>query len=415
MNPVPSWRRIAVSVVVMIGVYAVPFVTQADAALYWGENGTVGAANLDGSAADLAYFNPLSYLPISGGARCGVAVNSRYLYWLGSSQPNSSQIGRVNLDGPTVAEPIVSGLSGACALAASESHLYWTNAESGTIGRANLDGTEVNSAFLSGIDDVCGVAVDEHHIYWTGRKGVGRANLEGGEVEPAFIPETFPCGVVVTGHYIFWAGASGKIGRAEVDGSEVNPEFITGGAAGLRPYLAADATHVYWTNWTSGGLTPSTVGRANIDGTEVNQKLVVTARTDALTGLAVDSRPSLPELPLASRPISFGKVRHNGRTGVIFVNVQAWEGDTLSVMSPAISWKILKPKSSFPPEAPVQRRLKLWPGTFGGAARHIQSQLKRIGRAPFNLRLIYSEPGKTVEITRKRLVFVRRGSRIMSG
>jgi virginiamycin B lyase len=393
-------------VVAMTSVCSSLIAARADAAVYWGDHILLGAVNLDGSGADSAYFNPLSYPQIAGDAACGVAVNSQYLYWLGLSQ-----IDRVNLDGPTVPGPVLSGLSGACDLTVSESHLYWAHAEAGTIGRANVDGTEANDAFIRGVDRPCGIAIDEHHIYWAGKVGIGRANLEGGEVEPAFIPGFFFCGVTVTDHYLFWSGYSGTIGRANIDGSEVNSNFINGTAAGDEPYLAADATHVYWTNSYSGGQTLSTIGRANVDGTEVNQSWITTDRRDELTGIAVDSRLGLSVLPLPSQPIQFGKVWHNRRTGVIVVNVQAWEGDQLSVMSPEINWKVQKSKSPSLAGTPVSWRLKLWPGKFRGIARRIHTQLRRTGRATIDLRLVYYEPGKTVLLKRKHLTFLRARSR----
>jgi hypothetical protein len=374
---------------------------RAEAAVYWGNHGFIGAVNLDGSGADTGYFDPTAFAaPNSFGANCDVAVNGQYLYWLGSAG-----IGRVNLDGPTVSAVVVPALTGACGLAASESHLYWTNAEAKTIGRARSDGTEANAAFISNVVRPCGIAVDDHHIYWAGQQGIGRANLEGGEVEPTFIPGFIACGVAVTGRYIFWGGYSGSIGRANVDGSEANDHFVSG--TGTVASVAADASHLYWTNWTSGNQTLSTIGRSTVEGTEVDQSWVTTNITIGLDGIAADSRPSLSPLPLPSQPIQLGKVRHNRRTGVVVLSVQAWEGGELGVMSPEIKWRVLEPHTRSPMGAPVRWRLKLWPGKLGDLAHHIQALLEKKRRAPITLRLYYSEPGKTGLITRKRLAFSR--------
>src|SRR4051794_7572713 len=77
--------------------------------------------------------------------------------------------------------------------------------------------------------------------------------------------------------FIYWAtdglGDSGTtIGRANNDGSGPNPSFVTGanGATGV----AVNATHLYWTNVTTGILS-----RANLDGTSPERNLITGGNT----------------------------------------------------------------------------------------------------------------------------------------
>src|ERR1700750_2835355 len=65
----------------------------AGAAVYWGDDYTVAAANLDGSGANFQYFQPPFPSPSSNPVG-DVAVNSKYLFWVGFTG-----IGRVNFEG----------------------------------------------------------------------------------------------------------------------------------------------------------------------------------------------------------------------------------------------------------------------------------------------------------------------------
>jgi hypothetical protein len=332
----------------------------APAAVYWDESGTLGAANLDGSSPNSKYllFRGLS------GPTCDVAVTATHLYWC-----ESSGILRVNLEGPAAPTQILSGLDSPSGITVDGSHVYRANRRGGSIGRAALDGSAREDTLVSGLREPTGVAVDDRYLYWVNFNEIGRAQLDGTAVEKVFV-ETIPLGpdLAVDSNYLYW-GSDRAIGRARVsDGAAVDPDFITG--LDHVGGIAVDSGHVYWMN-TPEGMNFSTIGRAAIDGGDVNKSWIPTQKFNA-TGVAVDSRPSPPPLPLPSRPFYIGKVGHNLKAGTAVLHISVPERGELVVNAPGVGWKLLKG-----PEPPPYRlgsfnwRLKLWPGKSRSARRSV--------------------------------------------
>lgn len=189
------------------------------------------------------------------------------------------------------------------ALAASNTHIYWSNGEH--IARANLDGTGVKLDFIS-VPDVLDLAVDDEHIYWreyrhdsSGRSTglyIGRANLDGSAVNRDLVAAfgTFPYEnlfiygrgrtvAVGAGHVYF--SQSGGIGRANLDGSNVqigsstdpfgfdNPFIDSLERGELGSYLGPEdvvvaSTGLVWNNSEVEGF----LGRAGLDGNDINER-----------------------------------------------------------------------------------------------------------------------------------------------
>lgn len=369
--------------------------SNASAAIYWDEAGTLGAANLDGSSPNPKYllFRHLA------GPTCDVAVTDTYLYWC-----EWFGVWRVNLEGPAAPTQVVSGLSGIGGIEVDGSHLYWANRGGGAIGRAALDGSAREDNFVSGLSEPSEVTVDDRYLYWVTFNEIGRVRLDGAEVEKAFV-ETIPAGpgLAVDSNYLYWSDDH-ALGRARVaDGSEVDPDFIT--VVDHVGAIALDSGHVYWMN-TPEGMSYSTIGRAAIDGGEVDKSWIPTQKFNA-TGVAVDARPSPPPLPLPSRPFYIGKVAHNRKDGTAILHISVPERGELVVNSPGIGWKVLKG-----PEPPPYRlgsfnwRLKLWAGKtrFG---KKIRKRLYNRGRAPLTLQLTYTEEGQLPLAAEKPLAFLQ--------
>ncbi len=188
----------------------------------------------------------------------------------------------------------------------AQAYVYWTNPQANTLGRANLDGTDANAHFISGATLPRGVAVDGAHIYWVNANGtIGRSNLDGTGVNQAFV--TAPVSghgttIAVGGGHIYWVsdfGAgpgteTGAIGRANIDGTGVDPNFITG-ISNPAGGIAADAAHVYWTNYEPNypvlilyhGPLPTRIGSANADGSDVQEGFISPTLTNEF-GVAAD-------------------------------------------------------------------------------------------------------------------------------
>lgn len=369
---------------------------RAEAAVYWGGSGFLGAANLDGSNPQSRYLRSLQ-VPEAGAAPfCGVAGSQTHLYWVGAFG-----IGRINLEGPPMPQTIVSGQYLPCGIAVDDDRLYWGSP--GAIGRANLDGSDANAQFISGLSYPCGLAVAGDHLYWTERGAVGRARLDGSQPEPGFISTpTSSCALASDGRHLFWGTGSG-IARADLDGGNLSGEVVSG--LGAVENLAADGAYLYWSDAPPGALR-ATIARSRLDGTEVNRSWVATDLWK-LQGLAVDARPTPPPLPLPSLPIQIGEVRYteNGRA-TVFVTVP--EPGELSVTSPKVGWKVRTgPPRPWNVLGSMRWRLKIWPGS-SGAGKRIRARLDKRGRAALALRINFTEEGQLPSQKVKRIVLRQR-------
>lgn len=394
---------------------AVP--TSAGAVVYWGLEGGIGIANLDGTSVEAPMRAGASFHKLDAGYPCGVAVDSAHLYWVDAS--NDGTIGRANLDGSAPDESFIDGLAFPCGIAVTGSHIYWADIFTGTIGRANLDGSGVERSFIVGGDRPCGVAVDGAHVYWANRgsNSIGRADLDGTDADQAFIAGVeSPCGLAVSASHVYWGSPregfspAGAIGRAGIDGSAVENGFILD--AGEPWAVAVNETHLYWTdqgwrNFLGGGdpyeVQPGAVGRARLDGTEVNRRFIPTGLA---RGVALDAR-TLPGPPLRpSDYLRYGKLTRDKETGALQLIVYVPARGEFNVDGPAIGWSI--DKGNPPPwvGGTFRWKLKLWPGK-GRAGKRIRRRLRRKGRAPILLRMTYQQEGRLPLEGAKRLAFLR--------
>jgi hypothetical protein len=399
----------------LAGVAMAP-ISRSGASVYWGGGHAVGAANLDGTMPIINYPYEIANMSPVDGEACGVAVNGSHIFWADQS---GGAIGRMDLSqSPTgrlefseslnIDQSFVSGLVEPCGVAVDGAHIYWASRGGDRIGRANLDGSQLDPNFIIGTAGPCGVAVDQAHIYWASQAtgSIGRANLDGSEADPDFIVGAEgPCGVAVDGAHIYWADQlGGTIGRASLDGGEVLQDLVSGLDSPCG--VAVDGTHVYWAGWFSqDGL----VGRASLDGSGVNKSLVSAPFYRASCGVALDSRLFRPPPPPPSRPIHFGKLKHNLRTGSVLLTVVVPASGELTVTSPGVGWALLKGKPT-PPNVggSFTWRLKVWPGKNGPAARRIRRQLRKEGKAPLTLDLSYTEDGHLPHPEVKQFALIRR-------
>jgi hypothetical protein len=398
----------------LAGVVMAP-ISRSGAAVYWGGGHAVGAANLDGTMPIISYPYEIANMSPVNGEACGVAVSGSHIFWadqaggaIGRMDLSQSPTGRLEIsESLNIDQSFVSGLVEPCGVAVDGAHIYWASRGGDRIGRANLDGGQPNPNFMIGTPSPCGVAVDQSHIYWASQStgSIGRANLDGSAADPDFVTGAEgPCGVAVDGGHIYWADQlGGTIGRASLDGGEVLQDLVSGldNPCGV----AVDSTHVYWAGFSQDGL----VGRANLDGSGVSKSLVSVPFYRSSCGVALDSRVFRPPPLPPSRPIHFGKLKHNLRTGSVLLTVVVPASGELTVTSPGVGWAVLKGK---PPPPYVGGsftwRLKVWPGKNGPAARRIRRQLRKNGKAPLSLDLSYAEDGHLPHPEVKQLALIRR-------
>lgn len=382
----------AIAIVCLVGA-----ATPAPAAVYWGENGSIGAANFDGTSPNPDYFKP-PFPSDSAGPNCGLAASDSYLYWAGGFG-----IGRVNLDGPAAPATVSPHLEQPCGIAINATHVYWAEPNAGAVGRASLDGSAPNTALLTGLDRPCGLTVNGSHLYWVSWRGIGRAKLDGSQPEPEFAPVSpGGCGLAVDSQYLYW-GTRGAIGRVGLDGLFPEPNFITG--VGGVSAIAVDRDHLYWIDQVE-GMVYSTVGRADIDGSDVNRAFIQTETFNS-GGVAVDARAVPSPRPLPSWPVQFGKLRHNLKDGSAVLDVWVARRGDLVVTAPKLGYKVLK--GNPPPylEGGFRWRLKVWPGMtrFG---KELRTRLRNKGRAPIALHISYAETGQLAATAVKRIALLQR-------
>jgi hypothetical protein len=401
----------------LCAVAALSAAPRAEAGVYWGSNGFVGAANLDGSVfVDGVPYGAANVPEI--GHICGLAVSNGNLYWadnergtIGRMELGTTPTGYVNLPTEKVSidEAFISGLVNPCGVAVAGGHIYWTSFGNMTIGRANLDGSDPDRTFISGVLSPCGVAVDGGHIYWGSFLGdsIGRADLNGNSVEETFVEGgEGPCGVATDGGHIYWSNWGGStIGRAGIDGGSPDNDFVTGleNPCGV----AVDGSHVYWTNWNA----RDPVGRANLDGSGVVKSLVTTEFYSASCGVALDSRVFQPLPPPPSYPIFLGKLKRDEKRGIAYVNVKvpsAGVGGSLNVVSKGLHWELLGPPVT--DGGYLVYQLKVWPGS-GKAGKKIRTALARKGKASVVLSVTYEEAGKRPYRATRPLTLIRRHAR----
>jgi sugar lactone lactonase YvrE len=258
--------------------------------LYWSDNSTISAANLDGG-------NPQTLL--SAPDSLGVAVDASRLYW---SNQNDSTINVADLDGsnPQTILTIETDLMAGVAVDASQ--IYWVNwAAAGTIRAANLDGGNPRT-LVTGQSWPFGLAVDASHLYWTNSLDgtIWRANLDGTNAQSIVQGEgaqTSLFALAVDANHLYWTNRSqGTVKRADLDGT--NPQTLLGGQNQPQA-IAVDGNYVYWSNL---GDQNSAIWRANLDGTNPQ---VFLPNTSGPQLMAITP----PRLGFTPSPYDFGEVR----------------------------------------------------------------------------------------------------------
>ncbi|MFM9042565.1 MAG: choice-of-anchor D domain-containing protein, partial [bacterium] len=219
--------------------------------VYWGTempyasgNTRIGRALLDGTDTDGAW----KVFGTAAQDRRAVATYGRNLYWLNRDR---EAIGHVDLVTETHNGAFISGIgSGASAIAADSSGIYWSVADQ--IWRADTNGSNALLWATATGSQIEGLAADANYVYFTDRATakIGRitkanpaeimdhvSNLSSGIAAPV---TPAPTGIAVDANYIYWADyANDVIGRSPIGGSSApKGGFITGLADPIGVALA---------------------------------------------------------------------------------------------------------------------------------------------------------------------------------
>jgi sugar lactone lactonase YvrE len=132
--------------------------------IFWANSAgnEIGRANLDGTAVDQSFIS-------GAGSPSAVAVDARHVYWTNTfagfdlSNPNATigTLGQANLDGSAIDQEWIRLASEPSALALDGQHVYWADSTRSTVGEANLDGSGVNDGLLADANGVSALAESE--------------------------------------------------------------------------------------------------------------------------------------------------------------------------------------------------------------------------------------------------------------
>lgn len=178
----------------------------------------------------------------------GVTLAGGFVYWgnQNTSSVNKNPTGQAdNMSGVAANQGVPQ------ALAANDTHVYWSNYDAGEIRRAPLGGG-VATAIASAQNHPFGVALDDTYVYWTNEEGgeLMRAPLAGGMATSLISGLAGPTYLVLADEYLYWTNyTNGSVVRMHVTGG---PQTIL--AVGqAQPYsIAVGADHVYWTTFSGG-------------------------------------------------------------------------------------------------------------------------------------------------------------------
>ena len=239
--------------------------------VYWTSgdpNSSIARAKLNGGGLDKSFVTGLNHPH-------GVATDSRFIYWTQGDSTNGS-VGRANLNGSAANQlfiPHEAGVGDPSGIAVTPSAIYWQH-DGNEIGRANIDGSRVDPNFISATTSSCGLAADSNFLDFlnTGGPRIGRASLDGSSVTPDFasIPEAF-CGLSADYDYLYWASDSGNtVGAVPVGGGAADPDYLDAGTTGGGPSgVAVNSQFIFWGNYDTGAI-----ARADLNGSALKPGLI---------------------------------------------------------------------------------------------------------------------------------------------
>ena len=247
------WQFTALLVGVLTLKYGASAYAQSAEYIYWADLGTnsIRRANLDGSN-EGDFITGL--IDIRGIA---LDLTNNYIYW---AQKNQNKIMRADLDDPTNVTdlnsltPSLFSPSSPMGIALSSRYIYWVEFSNDLV-RADLNGDNqldlIDNTVVSGRY----IALDEgdNRMYWAESSRIRRANLDDGdnvdaldEISPA-VSGAEGIALDLINNHDYWS-ETGKIRRADLDGNNaidlgINPD----------PVQARDVAldlvnnHIYWT------------------------------------------------------------------------------------------------------------------------------------------------------------------------
>lgn len=271
--------------VLVTGASSIADITVDSASVYW----------VDSVAGDvkkvLATGGTATTLASTAGILVSIATDSANVYW-----SESGAVMRVGLDGGTTT-PLASGLEylGIGAIAVNDSNVYWACKSPGPSGdtlysiqTVSITGGSVATLASGTTAQFLGdLVTDGASVYWTVDGELRKVGVSGGTVTVVATDVGSPgIALAVDGSNVYWAGTASAqwvIKKVSINGgAETTLATVSHTPMGM----AADATHIYWTETGPACSGCYSVKKVGINGGTVT---VLAAGLDDSGRIAIDA------------------------------------------------------------------------------------------------------------------------------
>jgi hypothetical protein len=177
----------------------------------------------------------------------GIAVEGNNVYW---GEYTSSPVYSVPIGGGTPVAVTTMSNGQPAGLAVDSTDVYWVAPGGGTVNKCAIGGCGASpTTLVSGLSFPEYIALDANNVYWselTTGGSVMKCAKSGCPSGPTTLASGgSPGSIVVVGSTVIWADSSSGILTCDVGGCGMNPTVLISDNAN---FVAADATHVYWSS-----------------------------------------------------------------------------------------------------------------------------------------------------------------------
>jgi hypothetical protein len=163
--------------------------------VYWlSRHGELSRARLDGTGVQEPFIE--NGEPEEWTGACAMASNGRHVYWVNHHDTGKklisvkgelwpTTIGRASIAARTWIDPLVTGTEYSwayCGIAVNTKSLFWTDGRLDAVVSSGLDGSGAKP-LVAGLSEPCGLELVGNYVYWDSGPFLGRAAVNGGKVE----------------------------------------------------------------------------------------------------------------------------------------------------------------------------------------------------------------------------------------